>query len=188
MLAMLPAAVTLTFAQSDERDTLIGINVASPVLGFYSGSFQQVIRNDLSIFARPVYYSPSWSLLWQGDRELVPASWTYWALYADLGANYYPQDNAPEGFFAGLGVAPGYLVLKDHQDTEVSGFRLALVTQIGYQFVWGPVAVTPRGNMGYRWVFADFESLEQDVLKNGSIKKVVEGYELEFGLDLAIAF
>ena len=179
------------FAETHERDTLIGVDAAAPLFGVYSASFQQLVRNDLGIFVRPVFYSPAWSLIWRDDRALVPDTWTYWELYADLGANYYPQNDAPRGFFAGLGLAPGYLFLQDHDKTEAPGFRLAVVTQIGYQFVWGPVAVTPRGSMVYRMPFADLEPLDDDaqgsVLENG-IRPVVSGFQLGFGLDLAIAF
>ena len=188
-LAVLLAAASPAVAQIDERDTLIGANLASPLFGAYSVSFQQLVRNDLSIFVRPVYYRPRWSLLWQGDRSLVPADWTYYEIYADLGANYYPQNTAPEGFFAGLGVAPGYLYLQDHAKQEAPGFRLAIVTQIGYQLVWGPVAVAPRGSMVYRMPFAPLDSLEDGVLRNDTrIETVVSGFQLEFGLDVAIAF
>lgn len=189
-------AVTLlgagpAFAETHERDTLIGVDAAAPLFGVYSASFQQLVRNDLGIFVRPVFYSPPWSLIWRDERALVPDKWTYWELYADLGANYYPQNDAPRGFFAGLGLAPGYLFLKDHNETEAAGFRLAVVTQIGYQFVWGPVAVTPRGSMVYRMPFADLEPLDDaaqgSVLQNG-IRPVVSGFQLGFGLDLAIAF
>lgn len=179
------------FAETHERDTLIGVDAAAPLFGFYSASFQQLVRNDLGIFVRPVFYSPPLSLIWRDERALVPDTWTYWELYADLGANYYPQNDAPRGFFAGLGLAPGYLFLQDHDETEAAGFRLAVVTQIGYQFVWGPVAVTPRGSMVYRMPFADLEPLDDDaqgsVLENG-IRPVVSGFQLGFGLDLAIAF
>ena len=179
------------FAETHERDTLIGVDAAAPLFGVYSASFQQLVRNDLGIFVRPVFYSPAWSLIWRDDRALVPDTWTYWELYADLGANYYPQNDAPRGFFAGLGLAPGYLFLEDHDETEAPGFRLAVVTQIGYQFVWGPVAVTPRGSMVYRMPFADLEPLDDaaqgSVLENG-IRPVVSGFQLGFGLDLAIAF
>lgn len=186
-LAVTLLAAGPAFAEIDERDTLIGVNAAAPVLGFYSASFQQLVRNDLGIFVRPVFYSPPWSLVWRDERALVPEKWTYWELYADLGVNYYPQNEAPQGFFAGLGLAPGYLFLEDHVKNQAPGFRLAVVTQIGYQFVWGPVAVTPRGSMVYRMPFADLDSLDDAALERG-IDPVVSGFQLGFGLDLAIAF
>lgn len=191
-LAALLAAGSPAFADGHERDTLIGTNLAAPLFGVYSATFQQLVRNDLSIFVRPVFYYPSWSLLWQGDRALVPEGWSYWELYADIGANYYPQNNAPEGFFAGLGLAPGYLYLMNDRDKEAPGFRLGIVTQIGYQFMLGPVAVAPRGSMTYRMPFADLDrvggSEVQVPLRNHNIERVVRGFQLDFGLDLAIAF
>lgn len=190
-LAALLAAGSPAFADGHERDTLIGTNLAAPLFGVYSATFQQLVRNDLSIFVRPVFYYPPWSLLWQGERALVPKGWSYWELYAELGANYYPQNNAPEGFFAGLGLAPGYLYLKDDRETEAPGFRLGIVTQIGYQFMLGPVAVAPRGSMTYRMPFADLDRFDNKVrapLGNRTIEQIVRGFQLDFGLDLAIAF
>lgn len=186
-LAVALLAAGPAFAEIDERDTLIGVNAAAPLFGFYSATFQQLVRNDLGIFVRPVFYSPPLSLVWRDARALVPEEWNYWELYADLGVNYYPQNDAPQGFFAGLGLAPGYLYLQDHEDIEAPGFRLAVVTQIGYQFVWGPVAVTPRGSMVYRMPFAELDSLD-DAKVEGGIDRVVRGFQLGFGLDLAIAF
>lgn len=186
-LAVALLAAGPAFAEIDERDTLIGVNAAAPLFGFYSATFQQLVRNDLGIFVRPVFYYPAWSLVWRDARALVPDKWNYWELYADLGVNYYPQNDAPQGFFAGLGMAPGYLYLQDHVKNEAPGFRLAVVTQIGYQFVWGPVAVTPRGSMVYRMPFADLDSLD-DAGPEGGIDRVVSGFQLGFGLDLAIAF
>lgn len=189
VLAVLLAAGSPAFADGHDRDTLIGANLAAPLFGVYSATFQQLVRNDLSIFVRPVFYEPRWGVVWQAERALVPEDWEYWELYADLGANYYPQNNAPEGFFAGLGLAPGYLHLKDGAATEAPGFRLGIVTQLGYQFVWGPVAVAPRGSMVYRMPFADLDSLDDGPLNNpNTIEEVVRGFQLDFGLDLAIAF
>jgi len=184
-LAVLLAAVSPAFAQSDERDTLLGVNLAGPLFGVYSGSFQQLLQNDLSIFVRGRYFDQRWNVV---DLVRLPEEWTYWTVDAEIGANYYPQDSAPSGFYAGLGVAPSYLFLRDRFGTEAAGLRLGMVTQVGYQFVWGPVAVGPRASMGHQWVLAGLALEDDDVEHESGIKGVVSGFWLGVGLDLSVAF
>ena len=199
-LAALLAGVSPAFAQSDadagvagghhlahaERDTLLGVNLAGPLFGIYSGSFQQLLQNDLSIFVRGTYFDQRWEVV---DLVRLPEEWTYWSVDAELGANYYPQDIAPTGFYAGVGVAPSYLFLRDQDGNEAAGFRMGMVTQVGYQFVWGPVAVGPRGSMGYHWLVAELSALQdRDVQHENGIEGIVSGFWLGVGLDLSVAF
>ena len=191
-ITVITAAVLLTgvhpaFAQTDERDTLIGVDLGGPLFGIYSGAFQQLLQNDLSIFVRGVYFNPQWSVVY---RDLVPETWTYWSVDVEIGANYYPQDSAPEGFFAGVGVAPGYLFLRDSINEEVTGFRIGVVTQIGYQVLLGPIALAPRLGMGHQWVFAELDLLDDDadIQNENGIAGVVTGFMLSAGLDVSIAF
>ena len=185
-LAVLLAAVSPAFAQSDERDTLLGVNLAGPLFGVYSGAFQQLLQNDLSIFVRGRYFDQRWNVV---DLVRLPEEWTYWTVDAEIGANYYPQDMAPSGFYAGVGVSPSYLFLRDGAGNEAAGLRLGVVTQVGYQFVWGPVAVGPRASMGHQWVLAGLSALEDDDVEHESgIKGVVSGFWLGVGLDLSVAF
>lgn len=185
-LAVLLAGVSPAFAQSDDRDTLLGVNLAGPLFGIYSGSFQQLLQNDLSIFVRGTYFDQRWNVV---DLVRLPEGWTYWTVDAEIGANYYPQDVAPGGFYAGVGFSPSYLFLSDKSGEEAAGLRLGVVTQVGYQFVWGPVAVGPRASMGHQWVLAELSDLDdEDVENENGIKGVVSGFWLGVGLDLSIAF
>ena len=185
-LAVLLAGVSPAFAQSDERDTLLGVDLAGPLFGIYSGSFQQLLQNDLSIFVRGRYFDQRWNVV---DLVRLPEDWTYWTVDAEIGANYYPQDSAPSGFYAGVGVSPSYLFLRDKSGNEAQGLRLGVVTQVGYQFVWGPIAVGPRAGMGHQWVLAGLSALEDaDVENENGIKGVVSGFWLGVGLDLSVAF
>jgi hypothetical protein len=186
-LAVLLTGVSPAFAQTDERDTLIGVDLGGPLFGIYSGAFQQLLQNDLSIFVRGVYFDPQWSVVY---RDLVPETWTYWSADVEIGANYYPQDSAPAGFFAGVGVAPGYLFLRDSIDEEVTGFQIGVVTQIGYQVLLGPIALAPRLGMGHQWVFVELDLLDDDadIQNENGIAGVVTGFMLSAGLDISIAF
>ena len=179
----------LGVARSDERDTLLGVNLAGPLFGIYSGSFQQLLQNDLSIFVRGTYFDQRWNVV---DLVRLPEDWTYWSVDAEIGANYYPQDAAPSGFYAGVGFTPSYLFLRDkpgEDGTEAAGLRLGVVTQVGYQFVWGPIALGPRASMGHQWVLADLSDLDDENVENeNGIKGVVSGFWLGVGLDLSVAF
>lgn len=186
-VAGLLTGVSVAFAQSDERETLIGVNIGGPVFGVYSGTVQQLLQNDLSIFVRGGYFDPKWSVVY---RDLVPETWMYWTVGVEIGANYYPQNSALSGFFAGVGVAPSYLFLRDHEGKEAAGFRIGAVTQLGYRFVWGPIAVAPRVSMGYQWELAELEGLAEhpDIQHEQGIEGVVSGFTLGAGLDISIAF
>lgn len=183
-VAVLLTGIGPAFAQSDERDTLIGVDAVGPLFGMYGGTFQQLLQNDLSIFVRGAYFDPKWGVLY---RYLVPEDFTYWSADAEIGFNYYPQDSAPSAFFAGLGVVPGYLFLRDQSDKEAAGFRIGVVTRVGYQFVWGPIVVGPRASMGYQWVPAELGDLRK-VRNETGIRGTVSGFWLGVGLDLSIAF
>ena len=183
-LAVLLAGASPALAQSDERDTLLGVNLAGPLFGIYSGSFQQLLQNDLSIFIRGTYFDQRWNVV---DLVRLPEEWTYWTVEAEIGANYYPQDSAPSGFYAGVGVSPSYLFLRDKSGNEAAGLRLGVVTQVGYQFVWGPIAVGPRASMGHQWILAELSALDDAAIENeNGIKGVVSGFWLGVGLDLSL--
>ena len=185
-LALLLAGASPAFVQSNERDTLLGLILAGPLFGVYGGSIQQLLQNDLGIFVRGKYFDQRWNVL---NLVPLPEEWTYWTVDAEVGANYFPQDSAPSGFFAGLGVSPGYLFLRDKLGNEAVGLRLGVVTQVGYQFVWGPIALGPRASMGHQWVLAELAALEDDDVPNeNGIKGVVSGFWLGVGLDLSVAF
>ena len=185
-VAVLLAGVSPAFAQPDERDTLLGVDLAGPLFGIYSGSFQQLLQNDLGIFVRGTYFDQRWNVV---DLVSLPEEWTYWTVDAEIGANYYPQDDAPSGFYAGLGVSPSYLFLRDKSGNEAAGMRLGVITQVGYHFVLGPIVVGPRASMGHQWVLAGLSALEDaDVENDNGIKGVVSGFWLGVGLDLSLAF
>jgi hypothetical protein len=58
-----------------------------------------------------VYFDSKWSVLY---RDLMPERWSGGG---EIGANYYPQNSAPEGFFAGVGFASDYLFLREAGST-----------------------------------------------------------------------
>ena len=182
---LLAVLASPAFSQTDDRDSLVGINPVGPLFGVYSGSFEQVVDYHLSVYVRAAYFDPSLSVL---ASDLLPETWEYWYLNGELGANYYPEGTAPAGFFAGVGVAPGYFLLNDAADVEVTGFQFGVVTQLGYQVLWGPVAIAPRVIMGHRWVFGDLVGIDDSGLKERKIEGVVSGFSLGVGLDVSIAF
>ena len=88
-----------------------------------------------------------------------------------------------------MGASPSYLSLRDASGNQAQGLRLGVVTQVGYQFVWGPIAVAPRASMGHHWLLAELPALnDADVPHENGIEGVVSGFWLGIGLDLAIAF
>ena len=103
---LLALIVSPAFAQFSDRDTLIGIDVGGPVFGIYSGSFEQVLLDDVSIYFRGGYENPEYSLWF---RESINEAWDVWSVEGQIGANYYPQNLAPEGLFVGIALRPSYV-------------------------------------------------------------------------------
>ena len=172
--------VSPAVAQFEDRDTLIGIDVGGPVFGIYSGSFEQVLLDDVSIYLRGGWQNPAYSLLFQ---ESVDAAWDVWSIDAQIGANYYPQNLAPEGFFAGLGLRPAYASVSDGETTAET-FSLGFITQMGYRLVIGPVVFGPYGKMAYAWPFNEPPAFGgEEFLSNFGT-----GFLLSAGIDVSIAF
>ena len=180
VLVLLALVVSPAFAQFSDRDTLIGIDVGGPVFGIYSGSFEQVLLDDVSIYVRGGYENPEYSLLY---RESIEEGWDLWSIDGQIGANYYPQNLAPEGLYAGVGLRPAFVRVSDGT-TEAETFTLGFTTQLGYRLVIGSVVVGPYGRMAYAWAFDSLPAFggEETLSRFGS------GFLLSAGIDVNIAF
>ena len=180
LVVLLALVVSPLFAQFEDRDTLIGIDVGGPVFGIYSGSFEQVLLDDISIYVRGGYENPEYSLLY---RESINEEWDLWSIDGQIGANYYPQNLAPEGAYVGVGVRPAFVRVSDG-DTEAETFTLGFTTQLGYRFVIGPVVFGPYGRMAYAWAFKPLPDFGDEETLSG----FGSGFLLSAGIDVSIAF
>ncbi|MDE0025929.1 MAG: hypothetical protein OXP69_16070 [Spirochaetaceae bacterium] len=180
LIVLLAVVVSPLFAQFEDRDTLIGLDVGGPVFGIYSGSFEQVLLDDISIYVRGGYENPEYSLLY---RESINEEWDLWSIDGQIGANYYPQNLAPEGAYVGVGVRPAFVRVSDG-DTEEETFTLGFTTQLGYRFVIGPVVFGPYGRMAYAWAFNPLPDFGDEEILSG----FGSGFLLSAGIDVSIAF
>ena len=182
---LLTSLVSPAFAQFADRDTLIRIDAGGPVFGIYAGSFEQVLLDDVSVYVRAGYVNPEYSLLFNEPiRE--NAGWEAWSIRGQIGANYYPQNLAPEGLFAGVALAPGYVTVSDGKNPAQTTFTLGFDSQLGYRFVFGSFAIAPHGKIGYFWPFQVPEGLDDDddkTLGNFGIR-----FRIRAGIDVGIAF
>ena len=181
---LLTALVSPAFAQFSDRDTLIGIDAGGPVFGIYAGSFEQVLLDDVSVYARAGYVNHEYSLLFNEPFE-EREGWEAWSIRVQLGANYYPQNLAPEGMFAGVALAPGYVTVSDGT-TEAETFTLGFDTQLGYRFVFGSFAIAPHGKIGYFWPFEVPEGLDDD--NESTLDSFGIRFQISAGIDVGIAF
>lgn len=175
-------AVSPLFAQFEDRDTLIGIDVGGPVFGIYSGSFEQVLLDDVSIYVRAGYENPEYSLLY---GESMKEGWQAWSVDLHLGANYYPQNLAPEGLLAGIGVRPAFVRASDGK-MEKETFTLGFTTQLGYRFVIGSVVFGPYGKVAHAWAFDPLPEFSGD--DDGFLSRFGSGFLVSAGIDVSIAF
>ena len=182
LIVALAFVVSPLFAQFEDRDTLIGIDAGGPVFGIYSGSFEQVLLDDVSIYVRGGYENPAYSLLYQ---ESMKEGWEAWSVDAHFGANYYPQNLAPEGFYAGIGLRPAFVKASDGT-TEAETFTLGFTTQLGYRFVIGSVVIGPYGKMAHAWAFDPLPEFSGDYEE--FLRQFGSGFLLSAGIDVIIAF
>ena len=182
-LVLLAFIASPAFAQFSDRDTLIGIDVGGPVFGIYSGSFEQVLLDDVSIYFRGGYENPEYSLWF---RESINEAWDVWSVEGQIGANYYPQNLAPEGLFVGIALRPSYVSASDG-DNEADTFTFGFMTQLGYRFVIGSVVVGPYGRFGYAWPFNELTGLTGDD-GDQTLGRFGSGFLLRAGIDVSIAF
>ena len=184
LVVLLALVVSPAFAQFEDRDTLIGIDVGGPVFGIYSGSFEQVLLDDVSIYVRGGYENPEYSLWF---AESINEAWDLWSIEGQIGANYYPQNLAPEGLFAGIALRPAYVYASDGDD-EADTFTLGFMTQLGYRLVLGDsVVIGPYGRFGYAWRFNELTGLDGDD-SDGTLANYGFGFLIRAGIDVSIAF
>ena len=186
-LVLLALIVSPAFAQFSDRDTLIGIDVGGPVFGIYSGSFEQVLLDDVSIYFRGGYENPEYSLWFS---ESINEAWDVWSVEGQIGANYYPQNLAPEGLFVGIALRPSYVFAKDGAGAganKAETFTLGFMTQLGYRFVIGPVVLGPYGRFGYAWAFKELTGLTGDD-GDQTLGRFGSGFLIRAGIDVSIAF
>ena len=180
---LLALIVSPAFAQFSDRDTLIGIDVGGPVFGIYSGSFEQVLLDDVSIYFRGGYENPEYSLWFS---ESIIEAWDVWSVEGQIGANYYPQNLAPEGLFVGIALRPSWVSASDGENAADT-FTLGFMTQLGYRFVIGPVVLGPYGRFGYAWPFNELTGLTGDD-GDQTLGRFGSGFLLRAGIDVSIAF
>lgn len=180
IVVLLTLAVSPAFAQFPDRDTLIGIDVGGPVFGVYSGSFEQVLLDDVSIYLRGGWENPEYSLLF---RESINEGWDVWSLDAQIGANYYPENLAPEGLLAGVALRSAYVSVNDGK-TDAQTFTLGFSTQLGYRLAFGSFVVGPYAKMAFAWAFDELPDFDGEEFLSG----FGSGFLLSAGIDVNIAF
>lgn len=194
-LGMLVAAPS--FAQTaEDKTTVIGLNLLGPMVGLYSGSFEQVLDDDLSIFVIPAYYNVKAAIF-----TALPASmgieakdYDVWSVSIAAGANYYVNGVSPTGVFAGAWLSPGYAFAR-FQDTalpkagtkqESGTVLLGAGAHVGYRVIWGPVALTPRVGVSYQLAFTPFSGFHTKM--ENVVANVNSGLRFPWSIELAIAF
>ncbi len=191
-----------SFAQAPEdKTTIIGLDLLSPLVGRYSGSFEQVLDDDISLFAIPSYYNPKAGIFdpLAGTTAITKTDFDVWSVAVAAGANYFINGVAPTGVFAGAWLSPGYafarfegtaLEKKDGSKEESGTVLLGAGAHVGYRVIWGPVALTPRVGVSYQIAFSPFtgyRKLGPSHLAN-IVASVNSGLRFPWSIELAIAF
>ena len=192
-LGMLVAAPS--FAQTaEDKTTVIGLNLLGPMVGLYSGSFEQVLDDDLSIFVIPAYYNAKFGIfnpLPPASTGIVRDDYDVWSVSIAAGANYYVNGVSPTGVFAGAWLSPGYASAR-FEGTASKGAKrdsgtvlIGAGAHVGYRVIWGPVALTPRVGVSYQLAFTPFEGFVTKM--NNVVANVNSGLRFPWSIELAIA-
>lgn len=194
-LGMLVAASG--FAQTaEDKTTVIGLNLLGPMVGLYSGSFEQVLDDDLSIFVIPAYYNVKAAIFTALPEStgIKPDHYDVWSVSIAAGANYYVNGVSPTGVFAGAWLSPGYASAR-FQETALNNtgdpkeswtVLLGAGAHVGYRVIWGPVALTPRVGVSYQLALNAFTGFAQKM--ENVVANVNSGLRFPWSIELAIAF
>lgn len=198
VLTAVGLAATPAFGQTTEdQTTVVGLNLLGPVVGLYSGSFEQAIDDDLSIFVIPTYFNAKLGVFdaLASLADIQSEDYDLWYLAVAAGANYFIDGTAPAGVFAGAWLQPGYgrarfeasALADDSQVTlEASTVTLTAGAHVGYRLIWGPVAITPRVGIGYQLALSPVSGF--DTRMRNLVDNVNTGLRFPWGVDVGIAF
>ena len=200
LIALLGALVAVPgMAQTaEDKTTVIGLNVLGPVIGLYSGSFEQAIDNDLSIFVIPTYFNAQAGIFdaLASFADIQPEDYDIWFISVAAGVNYFVNGAAPTGVFAGAWLQPGYGYARfagsaaldpDSGETFAgSTVTLSAGAHVGYRLIWGPVAITPRVGISYQLALDEVSGF--DTRMRSLADNVNTGLRFPWGIDLGIAF
>ena len=199
LIALLGALVAVPgMAQTaEDKTTVVGLNLLGPVVGLYSGSFEQAIDNDLSIFVIPTYFNAK-AGIFDALASVVAIKredYDIWFISVAAGVNYFVNGAAPTGVFAGAWLQPGYgyarfegsALERDLGETlEGSTVILSAGAHVGYRLIWGPVAITPRVGISYQLSLDEVSGFNTQM--RSLVANVNTGLRFPWGIDLGIAF
>ena len=199
LIALLGAVVAAPgFGQTaEDKTTVVGLNLLGPVVGLYSGSFEQAIDNDLSIFVIPTYFNAKAGIFdaLASFADIRPEDYDIWFISVAAGVNYFVNGAAPTGVFAGAWLQPGYgyarfegsALERDLGETlEGSTVILSAGAHVGYRLIWGPVAITPRVGISYQLSLDEVSGFNTQM--RSLVANVNTGLRFTWGVDLGIAF
>ena len=191
------------FAQvAEDKTMVIGLDLLGPLVGRYSGSFEHVLDDDISLFAIPTYYNAKASIFdpVPVDRTgIMGKDYDVWSVSLAAGANYFVNGVSPTGVFAGAWLSPGYAyarfagsALDDASKPQqpVQTVLLGAGAHVGYRVLWGPVALTPRVGVSYQIAFSPITGYKMDS-KTTQLKNVVAnvdtGLRFPWSIEIGIA-
>ena len=200
LIALLGALVAVPgMAQTaEDKTTVVGLNLLGPVVGLYSGSFEQAIDDDLSIFVIPTYFNAKAGIFdaLASFVDIRREDYDIWFISVAAGVNYFLNGAAPTGVFAGAWLQPGYgyarfegsaALDRDSGETfEGSTVTLSAGAHVGYRLIWGLVAITPRVGISYQLALDEVSGF--DTRMRSLADNVNTGLRFPWGIDLGIAF
>jgi hypothetical protein len=199
LIALLGALVAVPgMAQTaEDKTTVVGLNLLGPVVGLYSGSFEQAIDDDLSIFVIPTYFNAKAGIFdaLASVAAIKREDYDIWFISVAAGVNYFVNGAAPTGVFAGAWLQPGYGYARfegsalDHdlgETLEGSTVILSAGAHVGYRLIWGPVAITPRVGISYQLSLDEVSGF--DTQMRSLVANVNTGLRFPWGIEVGIAF
>lgn len=191
LLLILSIASAAIFAEEKEEPAktgLVSVNFLGPVLGLYTGYYESMINNKMSIMIEPYYMNIKLGILGSLANTASTYSQTQttlpdlWLAGSRGGINYYLGDKPLEGFFIGGAAEAAYMYI-GNSAANISGFVLGAQARGGYRWIWDWFALDIQGGTTYTAALFDASTVSSTTTFAQAI-----GVKPFFGLGLAVAF
>ncbi len=174
---------------------LVSANLFSPIIGFYSGSYELAVDDHLSAYVSPRYFNYNLGI----QRVFFyDENFSWWSLQSDFGVNYY-LEGALEELYVGGGPVLGYeRIAYDYTENDssftasASGLTFGAQAHVGYRFIFDFISIAPQAGLRYTATLADAEAEFDDPAIPDTIREsasdVSGSLSFPLGIGISIAF